>query len=221
MLAQSPERLPSTERPKGAEGVGYRVTGSRRVEIPWEHLSVHYGGESGNTSGLPPDRSLSPQHVRHRFPARTSFFLDSTHHVLRDPSPTVENILRGELSYRVDATRASVDAGQERRRRATVHGYVTAPTDGGDASGGATPATGPSGVPLLSVHMLTVADAVEGSRRVSMPRPPEHGHRSALQSQSMRTVRTPRRWWRRAVSLFLPPLALTVFVLVLYVRRLG
>ncbi len=98
---QSP--LPSqplhSDRTKGKEGVGYRPSGVRRVDIPWEHLSSLYGGDGGGVGGLPPDRSASPPHLRDRFPARTTFFLDSVHHSMRDASPAIEEILRGEASY--------------------------------------------------------------------------------------------------------------------------
>jgi hypothetical protein len=88
-----------TDRNKGREGVGYRLSGVRRVDIPWEHLSSLYGGDSGGVHGLPPDRSASPPHLRDRFPARTAFFMDTRSHHLREPSHAIEEILRGDAGY--------------------------------------------------------------------------------------------------------------------------
>ncbi len=69
------------------------------MDIPWEHLSLIYGGEGGDVNGLPPDRSASPPHVKDRFPARAAFFLDARNHSLREQSPMIEEILKGDLSY--------------------------------------------------------------------------------------------------------------------------
>lgn len=89
----------TSDRPKGREGTGVRVSGYKRVEVPVEHVSLAYGGEAGAVPGVPPDRYNSTSFSA-RFPARLPYYVEASHpHDIREPSQTIEGVLRGEVTY--------------------------------------------------------------------------------------------------------------------------
>ena len=90
-----------TDRPKGGEGVGIRMAGTKRVDVPSEHITHIYGGEAGAVAGAPPDRSAAAAGAVSRFPARVPYFMDVNTHDVREASHAITDVLRGELSYHV------------------------------------------------------------------------------------------------------------------------
>ena len=61
--------MTSSERPKGREGAGLRLVGSRPLPSPPCDVST-----PGATHGVPPDRSVTPPYVASRFPGRVGYY---------------------------------------------------------------------------------------------------------------------------------------------------
>jgi hypothetical protein len=165
-MAQSPPHGGAqSARFHGREGTGYKYSGFRRVDIPWEHLSLIYGGEGGDVNGLPPDRSASPPHVKDRFPARAALFLDSRNHSLREQSPMIEEILKGDVSYWDDLQEGSADLGDAQESLT----YPGALLDGsstfgdGEAVEEDTVVTGVTRQTLVATEVASAAGAGTGS----------------------------------------------------------
>jgi hypothetical protein len=165
-MAQSPPHGGAqSARFHGREGTGYKYSGFRRVDIPWEHLSLIYGGEGGDVNGLPPDRSASPPHVKDRFPARAALFLDSRSHSLREQSPMIEEILKGDVSYWDDLQEGSANLGDAQESLT----YPGALLDGsstfgdGEAVEEDTVVTGVTRQTLVATEVASAAGAGTGS----------------------------------------------------------
>ena len=89
----------TVDRPKGREGAGVRVSGTKRIEVPREHVTQTYGGEAGAVVGVPPDRSAGSVYAT-RFPARVPYYVDALHpDTPRETSHLIEDVLRGDVSY--------------------------------------------------------------------------------------------------------------------------
>lgn len=90
----------TVERPKGREGAGVRVSGYKRIDVPYEHATARYGGDAGAVPGTPPDRSNQLNMTSSRFPARVPYYTDTVRpHEAREASHVIEEVIRGEVGY--------------------------------------------------------------------------------------------------------------------------